>query len=109
MRNSEFRQTAGDSPKARADGFDGQMHEHDGSGSAKRDQDGARDFPRVLQAINLHANRKKELGGSRYPKRIPPPPKTHLPGKKNPPTLPPPPTQNTPQPHAPLANPAALC
>src|SRR5258706_7921129 len=70
MRNSEFWQAAGDSPEARADGFDGQMQKQDGSGRAERDQDGARDFPGVLQTVNHRGNRKDGHGGWSYRKRI---------------------------------------
>jgi len=54
-----MRQAAGNSPKARADGFYIKMQEQDGSGRAERDQDGPRDLPGVLQTVNHRRNRKE--------------------------------------------------
>ena len=77
MRNGNSWQTAGDSPETRSDGFNGQMQKYNGRRSTKRDQDGARDFPRISQAENHHGNRKYGYGSCRHRERIPRPPKGH--------------------------------
>jgi len=65
MRKSQFRQAAGNSPKARADSFYRKMQKQDGS-VAPNVTRMAPGFSGLLQAVNHRRNRKDGHGGCRY-------------------------------------------
>jgi len=71
MGNGNGWQALRDSTKAASDCFHGQMQEHDRGGRAKRNQNCARNFLRILQAKNHYRNRKKGNRSCRHGERVP--------------------------------------